>query len=95
MLKWHTPSMLCDKQGRMCCIGFLAESYGVPKKALFGNAVLEDCVTSQDVPLDEQVLDWFYIRNDSIQPTNAEREKMLSKRFRHYDIEVEFVGEYP
>lgn len=95
MLKWNSPSQLCDRQDRMCCVGFLAESYGMAKEVLLERSTLENCQDPKLVPIGECALGWFYRKNDSPAYTCSEREKMLSETFRHYDIEVEFVGEYP
>lgn len=94
---FETDSLLCDGDGRMCCVGFLAKSYGIPKTKMFGRGTIDDLSHPFDkkVPLTSRSLDPLYCRNDSENGTNLAREQALTKMFRKLDILVKFVGKYP
>jgi hypothetical protein len=93
---------LLNEQGMQCCIGFLAESCGVSRKALRNVPVVDDLPINgagkvysrlgidSDVPLGQ-----FYSRNDSTKGNRIQREQKLTTMFRDLGIGVKFVGKYP
>ncbi len=94
-----------ERDGKQCCLGFLARQCQVPKKALMGKYMLRphQTMTRGVVPrvyrkqLPEALmkkpalLDEIMTMNDSIEMTERTREAKLKKLFEAADIKVLFV----
>ena len=102
-------TLLHNKQGNMCCLGFVCEQLGVPRENLTGVDTpglldLEELPDSlaeslsllrQGASTDTELSSSAMDLNDSDDYTPVEREKLLSQLFRNYGHELEFTGAYP
>lgn len=93
---------LLDEGGGMCCLGFLAQSCGAPKKNLLHQGTVPDPgrgATRYNKLLTDGrgepggAIDDFTELNDGAL-TPAAREKRLTTRFREQGIRVRFKGKY-
>lgn len=90
-------SLLINKQGNMCCLGFLGLTCEIPESALF-----EKVSPAELVELNEKEgikypanVDWhkFISINDDRYTTDAEKEAKLIKLAQDNGFEFQFVGE--
>ena len=92
-------SLLCSSTGKMCCLGFFAKSYGVPKDKIvdlaFPSSILEDKELAkipswaQEVTTDIHSLVKI---NDLSDMDDKLREKQIAKIFKKHKIIAKFVG---
>jgi hypothetical protein len=97
---FDTPSQMRDRQGRMCCLGFYAESCGA--KAMTGKACPSDL---KDLPEEaswlvvkhdyRSVQDVFTEANDASCESEKNREKKIKQLFAERGVKVKFVGRTP
>ncbi len=87
-----------ESTGAQCCIGFYAESCGVPSRALRGVSSVDGLADKHRNKLgisDDGDLADFYSRNDDSAGSTKQRETALTRLFRERDVVVRFVGKYP
>lgn len=93
---------LLRKDGRQCCLGFVAEQRGVPREHLLdvlepedlpGHALIEgllvsgDCDGSRNSALSSNAM----VINDDHTIDDAERERLLTALFAEHGCALEFV----
>lgn len=99
-------TLLLNAEGYQCCLGFVCEAAGVPRKKMRGwclpnsvNTVVEGLtelldVGSHDEFVDTKLADAAVGINDNGVMPPAEKEQKLLELFKDSPYELEFVGEY-
>lgn len=100
-----TSKLLREEDGKKCCIGFYALASGhstddiinlpcpwdVKNWKGFGN----NKITARDYGPIYKIYRMLMVRNDSVFPSDEEREEQIKQLFLELDgTEVEFIGEY-
>ena len=95
--KYLGLSLLLNKEGNMCCLGFLGKACGLTDKQLVGNGG-PSCVPLLNWPkeiLFRNIEDEIIRINDRLGVSHEKREILLIDSFKKYlDIDVEFIGSY-
>ena len=93
-------TLLLNKEGFMCCLGFRCHQMGIPKKDLLNVATPDSIATHWDIPdlLDSRGNTKFTNEaigiNDDGSLTSEEREIAITKHFVTIGVTVEFKGKY-
>lgn len=97
-------TLLLNKQGFMCCLGFRCNQMGIPKKDLLNKGMPEDLADLYNIPNLIEGDDEFWadteftnaaIRlNDSRMLKPKEREKAIKEHFATIGVTVQFKGRY-
>jgi hypothetical protein len=91
-----------DEKGRvqMCCLGFVCNQLGIPKRDLDKKRVPNNLCDDWDIPylLNGRInttlaMDAISI-NDSSRSSSSKKEVLLKKLFNSYNLDLKFVGEY-
>lgn len=101
-------TLLLNDKGGMCCLGFVSEQCGVPRKLLFGAPEPRALVEEEDVVDLENVLLYFdddldiwqntvltnraMVINDDEFTTSQEKEKQLITLFKENGHTIKFEG---
>lgn len=97
-------SVLCDVDGRMCCLGFYSEACGVSRRTLRDETMPRDLPTRSQEKLHPKLRGGVYERgpaqmlihiNDNENTRAILREQRIVNQFKRLGIAVNFVGEYP
>ena len=98
-LRGTGEGMLLDpKQKKMCCVGFFALALGYSKKEIEGHGQLSElsqeklegmrwCKSARD----KSDLVKLYGANDTLQTSDAQKEKSIKRLFKRHKVEVDFV----
>ena len=101
---------LLDEHGSMCCLGFVSQQCGVPKKALdtYSPANLEPAQARKVCPVLIKPDGWEHPEesgtqlngeaikiNDNVHLTRRVREKRLKAVFKKHGYSIKFIGRYP
>jgi hypothetical protein len=86
-------SALLNEEGNMCCLGFLGETCGVPRKLLLRTAVPDSLSPVQQKKF-PKVSAWeaFVEVNDHIHTSDAEKEALLKTLAKANGFSFRFVG---
>lgn len=91
-----------DEKGRvqMCCLGFVCNQLGIPKRSLNEKEVPDELAKIWDIPyLVKDSLNTTLTReairiNDSPLISLSDKEVKLKELFNRYNLDLEFVGKY-
>jgi hypothetical protein len=101
-------SMLLDREGNMCCLGFVSAQCGVPADALINNPApwhllqrghddaadpIRGILLLEDVGIETDLANAAMNINDCYYDADAEREPALARLFANHGYELEFIGE--
>lgn len=95
-------SMLRDRKGMQCCLGFYTGACGVRGRT--GVQSPEGLYDSERCKLDKKFFDGYVdsqfssklmLKNDDPTVTDHEREKYVKERFASIGVKVKFTGKYP
>lgn len=98
----HTYLYNKDEKGRvqMCCLGFVCNQLGIPKRDLDNHLVPLNLYHTWDIPYLTQGCTHTRLSmqalkiNDSRMIKSSEREGLLKELFNSHNLDLEFVGEY-
>lgn len=86
------PTLLLNKDGFMCCLGFESLRLGMPPDKIFGES--RPYYYEEWEGVDPNWISKALNINDNIFLSRDQREAMLIDHFRERDIELTFEGEY-
>lgn len=98
-------TLLLNKEGFQCCLGFRCEQMGVMRKDLLRKAYPKDLSDKYDIPdlinsnprydnCNNSFVNEAVTINDNGSIGSKKREKMIKEHFKRIDVTVEFIGEY-
>lgn len=99
-------TLLLNKEGYQCCLGFICEAAGVPREKMQGwclpgsvDMVVEGLTEyfdfgRHDACIDTKLANDAVGINDNGVMSPAEKERKLLELFKDSPYELEFVGEY-
>jgi hypothetical protein len=99
-------TFLLDENGSMCCLGFVAQQCGVPKKALLEanaprvldwvhKATTTPALIQSDGFTETSLTKTAIGINDNTKIDRKTREKRLKAVFKKHGYSIEFIGHYP
>lgn len=98
-------TMLLNKQGFMCCLGFRCNQMGIPKKHLLNKGMPEELADLYNIPnliegddedgwIDTEFTNAAIRLNDNGYITSKARENAIKEHFAKIGVTVQFKGKY-
>lgn len=101
-LRHRSDTMMCDNQGKMCCLGFAANQVsGIPKSRMLNNSAPENVYKKPSFLTKMRGVDGVLINNSFAEKaieindehtfTDVIREKKLKSLFRKNGVDLTFT----